>query len=65
MSNTAAKNDYFGWFFKPCENGHVFMWTSSTTVDKYAVKGTACLCGAYKADGKGGILEKEAKDAEV
>jgi hypothetical protein len=46
------------WIPKPCENGHVFVWTSNTTVTKYPPKGSMCQCGMIKADGKGGI-EKE------
>jgi hypothetical protein len=44
------------WIPEPCKNGHVFQWSSKTTVDKYAPKGTTCQCGAVKSDGKGGIL---------
>uniref|UniRef100_A0A6M3XYK0 Uncharacterized protein n=1 Tax=viral metagenome TaxID=1070528 RepID=A0A6M3XYK0_9ZZZZ len=47
------------WGYEPCENGHVFLWESKTTADIVAPKGTPCQCGQYKADGKGGILEKE------
>ena len=48
-------------FYKPCEKGHVFIWSSDTTIDTVAPKGTPCQCGHHKADGKGGgeIAEPE------
>lgn len=51
------------WLYpKPCEGGHVFVWASNTTKDQYAPKGTPCRCGAYRADGWGGVEKKEAGD---
>jgi hypothetical protein len=50
------------WIPAPCENGHVFVWGSNTTIDKFAPRGVICQCGKYLADGKGGILDEEEDD---
>jgi hypothetical protein len=46
------------WIPTLCENGHVFVWGSNTTIDKFAPRGAICQCGEYLADGKGGILDE-------
>lgn len=46
---------YFG-AYKPCRNGHVFNWVSTTTAYTVPPKGTICKCGLCKADGKGGAV---------
>ncbi len=50
---------------KPCEHGHVFVWSSDSTVDIHPPKGTTCQCGASVADGKDGILGAATKQKEI
>lgn len=46
------------WIPKPCEHGHVFMWTSSSTVDINPPRGVGCQCGELVADGTGGTISR-------
>jgi hypothetical protein len=37
----------YSWEEKPCQNGHVFMWSGGST-DEVPPDGLRCMCGAVE-----------------
>jgi hypothetical protein len=55
---TEDANDKYFWVQAPCERGHIFVWTSDSTIVNMKIpKGTVCQCGKFISDGKGDMEE--------
>ena len=53
------------WGYIPCQNSHVIIFNSITTIDILPPAGSPCMCGQMVADGKGGGISADEYDRVI